>query len=81
MKLTLRPETERLLEEKLALGKYDNADDLLRAALSALTEQEALSLDAATLDSIDRAEDQIASGQGHRWDDVRQKVRDRFLGR
>jgi flavin-binding protein dodecin len=49
--------------------------------LEALNEREAHSLDDATLDAIDRAEDQIERGQVHDWKDVREQVRARFLGK
>jgi putative addiction module CopG family antidote len=79
MTITLSPETRKLLEAKLNSGSYQSADDVVRAALEALTELEAQDLDDDTLDAIDRAEDQIDRGEVHEWNDVREQVRAKFL--
>jgi putative addiction module CopG family antidote len=81
MTISLSSETRRLLEEKLQSGEYRSADEVLHAALEALNELESHSLDEATLDAIDRAEDQIERGQVHDWKDVRERVRAKFLGK
>jgi putative addiction module CopG family antidote len=79
MTITLSPETRKLLEAKLSSGSYQSADDVVRAALEALTELEAQDLDDETLDAIDRAEDQIDRGEVHDWRNVREQVRAKFL--
>ncbi len=81
MNIALSPETEKLLQEKLSSGDYRSADDVVHAALEALNEIEASGLDEATLDAIDRAEDQIERGEVHDWKDVRDKVRAKFVGK
>ena len=81
MTISLSLETQKLLEEKLRSGEYGSADEVVHAALEALNEREAHSLDDATLDAIDRAEDQIERGQVHEWKDVREQVRAKFLGK
>ena len=81
MTISLISETQKLLEEKLQTGEYGSADEVLHAALEALNELESHSLDEATLDAIDRAEDQIERGQVHDWKDVRERVRAKFLGK
>ena len=40
MAIALTPELERLVQEKLTSGKYESQEDVLRAALQALDEQE-----------------------------------------
>lgn len=80
MTISLSPETQKLLEDKLRTGGYPSADDLLHAALAALDELEASQLDEETLDAIDHAEDQIDRGEVHDWADVREQVRAKFLG-
>ena len=40
MAIALTPELDRLVQEKLASGKYVSQEDVLRAALQALDEQE-----------------------------------------
>ncbi len=81
MNIALSPQTQKLLEEKLNSGGYRSADDVVHAALEALNELEAHGLDKETLDAIDRAEDQIERGEVHGWQDVREQVRARFLGK
>lgn len=81
MTISLRPETQQLLEAKLRSGEYQPADEVVHAALEALNELESHSLDNATLDAIDRAEDQIEHGQVHDWKDAREQVRSKFLGK
>ncbi len=80
MTITLSPETQKLLEEKLKDGAYRSVDDVLNAALQALDEVESQELDEELLDAIDRAEDQIERGEVHNWDDVREQIRARLLG-
>lgn len=46
-----------------------------------LNEFESYSLDDATLDALDRAEDQIERGEVHAWKDVREQVRAKFFGK
>jgi Arc/MetJ-type ribon-helix-helix transcriptional regulator len=81
MTISLAPETQKLLEDKLRSGGYTSADDLVHAALEALNELESMELDEQTLDAIDRAEDQIERGEVHDWNDVREQVRQGFLGK
>lgn len=72
MTISLSPEAQRLVGEKLKSGAYRSADDVIHAALLASTEAESLAgLDAETLDAIDRAEAQIERGEVHDWQDVR----------
>ena len=79
MTITLSTETQKLLDEKLKSGAYRTADDVVRAALQALSELESQDLDEETLDAIDLAEDQINRGEVHAWKDVREQVRAKFL--
>ncbi len=79
MTITLSTDTQKLLEEKLKTGGYRSADEVVRAALQALSELESLELDDDTLDAIDRAEDEIDRGDVREWKDVRDAVRAKFL--
>jgi Arc/MetJ-type ribon-helix-helix transcriptional regulator len=80
MVISLSPETQKLLEEKLKAGAYRSADEVVQAALDALDQLEAAGLDGDTLDAIDRAEDQIDKGEVHDWNAVREQVRAKFVG-
>ena len=78
MTIDLSPQTQTLLDQKLQSGEYRSADELLHAALEALDVVEGGALDEATLDALDRAEDEIERGEDHDWKDVREQVRDMF---
>jgi putative addiction module CopG family antidote len=78
MTIVLSPETQKLLDQKLQSGDYASADEVVHAALEALNWASGVPLDEATLDALDRAEDQIDRGEEYAWKDVRQKVIDMF---
>jgi len=40
MKLSLSPETERLIEEKISSGRYQSADEVVREGLKRLEERD-----------------------------------------
>ena len=80
MTVDLHPETQRLLEDRLKSGRYATADDVLRAALTALNDLESDELDKGTLDAIDRSEDQLDRGEGVKWKEVRDQIRASFHG-
>jgi len=79
MTVSLSPETQKLLDEKLQTGQYSSPDEVVRAALEALNELGGL--DEQTLDAIDRAEEQIERGEVHDLKDVRQRILDKFVGK
>ena len=81
MSISLNPDTQRLIEERMKQGGYRTADDLVHAAIDALDETEVLPLDEEILDAIDRAEAQIERGEYREWSEVRQEFRSRCLGR
>jgi Arc/MetJ-type ribon-helix-helix transcriptional regulator len=81
MDIALRPETRKLLEDRLKGGRYATADELVRAALQALNQIDAQGLDEPILDAIDLSEDLIERGEMRDWKDVRQHFRDKFLGK
>jgi Arc/MetJ-type ribon-helix-helix transcriptional regulator len=79
MDITFRPETRKLLEDRIGKGDYADADELVIAAIAALDEHG--EMDSATLDAIDRAEDDIEQGRVHDWADVRASLEKKFLGK
>jgi len=81
MTISLSPQTQKLLEDELKTGEYESADDLVQKALQVLTAISADGLDEETLDAIDRAEDQIERGEVRDWEDVREEIRAKFLGK
>jgi len=80
MNISLNPETQRLLEERLTRGGFNNADDLVRAALESLGRREEGFLDDETLDAIDESEAQIARGEHRDWKEVSAELRRDYLG-
>jgi Arc/MetJ-type ribon-helix-helix transcriptional regulator len=81
MGLSLNAETQRLIEERMRLGGYSSADDLVRVALNVLDQVEIGELDEDTLDAIDRAEDQIERGEYRPLEDVRAEFRAKSSGK
>ena len=61
MSITLSPETQKLIEERMKQDGYPSADDVVLAALELLDQKEPL--DEQTLAAIDRAESQIEAGE------------------
>jgi Arc/MetJ-type ribon-helix-helix transcriptional regulator len=75
MSVTLSPEIQKLLEERIKRGGYSTVDDLVRAALETLDHLEADELDEATVAAIDRAEAQYARGEGMDVDEAFEQIR------
>lgn len=81
MTISLSQETQKLLEKKLSAGRYGSADEVLQAALEALTERESGWLNPETIAAIGRADEQVAQGQVHEWTAVREQTRAKFQGK
>jgi Arc/MetJ-type ribon-helix-helix transcriptional regulator len=82
MTITLTPETQKLLEDRMKKGGYASPDDLVRVAIETLDQVEAElyeDLDEDTRDAIERAEAESARGEGRPWEDVKAELRARFL--
>ena len=78
MDLSLSPETQKLIEERMQRDGYASADDVVRAALELLDQRS--DLDGETLAAIDRAEAQIERGEYREWKDASAELRKKFLG-
>ena len=81
MGLSLSPETQQLIEAQMRKGGYNSADDVVRVALELLDQTQCDALDEETLESIDRAEDQIERGEYRSWDEVKAELRAKYLGK
>jgi Arc/MetJ-type ribon-helix-helix transcriptional regulator len=82
MSVTLSPETQRLIEERLKQTGLTSADELIRTALQTLDQvqgEDFDSLDAETRAAIDEAEAQYARGEARPWEEVREELRARFI--
>jgi antitoxin ParD1/3/4 len=78
MAISLSPETLRLIEERMDGDGYPTADDVVRAALELLDQQD--ELDEETLAAIDRSEVQIERGEYRDWKEVSAELRRTYLG-
>lgn len=80
MNITLKPELEKLVQEKVARGEYDTADDFVGEAVQRLIDEE--QGDDANLDEIrariDAAETEIDRGEYVEYDQdtIREMAKD-----
>ena len=84
MNITLSPETQKLLEERLKKGGYASADEAVREALITLDEVEGEpieELDQETQSKLARADEESARDESRPWPEVRDELRKRFFGR
>jgi hypothetical protein len=81
MGISLNPETERLIQEKMKAGGYASADEFLQSVLGNQLDLEIAPLDEETLDAIDEAERQIARGEARDWAVVREELKAKYLGK
>jgi len=82
MTISLSPETQKLLEERMKSGRFSNADELVRAALQTMDEfrgEDYEDLDPRTRSAIEEAEARVGCGEGRPWEEVREEIRARFI--
>ena len=80
MDISISPQTQRLLEERMKERADSSPDDVIRAALETLESQALEDLDPETLAAIDRAEEGIAGGEGMPADEAFAQLRRKYLG-
>lgn len=82
MNVTLRPELERFVEERIRAGQFENPDDAINAALTTLREQETLTADdvAELRREIAIGIEQLDRGESAPWDAeaLKERVRHKF---
>ena len=82
MPISLKPETEKLIEERMRQAGLASADELVLVALDALDQVRAGdidSLDAETRAALEEGLDQADRGKGRPWEEVREELRARFI--
>jgi Arc/MetJ-type ribon-helix-helix transcriptional regulator len=82
MSITLNPETQRLIEERMKQTGLSTPDELVRIALQTLDQirgEDFEELDPQTQAAIDEAEAQHERGEGRPWEQVREEIRARFI--
>jgi antitoxin ParD1/3/4 len=79
MNVSLTPELERLVAEKVQSGRYTSASEVIREALRLLEEQDRLKQAqlAAVRKKIDRGLKQLDEGLGIHAEDARERLRQR----
>ena len=79
MSISLSPEIERLIEEKVESGEYDSADEVVRDALRALSaaEQEHASRLEALRAKIQEGIDDLENGRHSPLEEVVARLRER----
>lgn len=82
MSITLSPETQRLIEERMKQTGLSTADELVRIALQTLEQvrgEDYQDLDSQTRAAIEEGEAQYQRGEGRPWEEVREELRARFI--
>jgi Arc/MetJ-type ribon-helix-helix transcriptional regulator len=80
MQITLSPQTQRLLEERLRDGDYASPDDLIRTALETLEGESYEDLDADTRAAIERADAEAERSGGIPLDEAFRRLREKHFG-
>jgi antitoxin ParD1/3/4 len=77
MSLSLQPETERLIEEKVQSGEYNSADEVVRSALCALAKEDqeyAIRVEALR-GEIQKGLDELDAGRGVPIDEAFSRIK------
>lgn len=77
MNVSLRPEYQRFVEEKVKTGEYPSADEVVQAGIERLMEED---LDDETLAAIEEGEAQLDRGQGIPVEQAFAELRKKHLG-
>jgi antitoxin ParD1/3/4 len=77
MNISLTPELERLVDEKVKSGRYASASEVIREGLRLLEEKEALRQErlAVVQGKIKRGLEQLDQGLGLTGEDARRRIR------
>ena len=84
MPISLSAETQKLIEQRMKERGVSTADELVRVALQTLDQvrgEPFEDLDPQTQGAIEDALAQSDRGEGRPWEDVREDIRARFIGK
>ena len=84
MTISLSPQTQRLLEEKMKRHGYASPDEAVWVALEKLHQEEGEfleDLDEEAQAAIEEGLSQADRGEGRPWEEVREEIRARFIAR
>jgi Arc/MetJ-type ribon-helix-helix transcriptional regulator len=82
MAISLTPQTQKLIEERMKQAGYSSPDELVRIALQTLEELQGEpieDLDASTRDALDRAFAQSERGEGEPWEKARARLAAKYF--
>lgn len=80
MTITLTPQTQKLLEERMEEGDFNSPEELIRTALEGLIGEPFHKLDSETQAAIGRAEAQADAGEGFPIDEAFGAIRKKHFG-
>jgi antitoxin ParD1/3/4 len=80
MNISLSPETQKLIEERMKRAGYRTADEAVRSALETMEQFEAEELDDQTLAEIEEGEAQLDRGEGLPLKEAFEQLRKKHLG-
>ncbi len=78
MKLALRPDIQRFIDEQVQSGKFPTPEAVIEAAVADMRGGQVSELDDATIDAINEAEAQADQGEGEELDAFRVRMRARM---
>jgi len=78
MKLALRPDIERFIDEQVKSGRFPSPESVIEAAVADMRDDQLIELDDATVDAINEAEAQADRGEGEDLDTFRDRMRQRL---
>lgn len=82
MNLSLNPDVQKFIEEKVRTGDYSTPEDVVHTAIARLQSDEALGLeelDDEELAPIEEGLAQAKRGEGRPWEEVRDELRAKYL--
>jgi putative addiction module CopG family antidote len=79
MNLSLNPDVQRFIEEKVRAGQFATPEDVVHTAIARLQSDEAIELDDEELAAIEEGLAQADRGEGRPWEQVREELRAKYL--
>ena len=73
-----KPELRHFIAEQVKAGRFHSPQEVLEEALSRMMAEEP---DQETLAAIEEGESQVDRGEGRPWEQVREELRSKYLGR
>lgn len=81
MKLQLRPELQKFVEDKVKTGEYSSCEEVVEAGLARLMLDPAPSPDEETLTVLEAVEAQADRGAVREWTDLKAELLGKYLRR